>query len=115
MNVQPQSKTIVEYALLLSEEEARSTLVDPEPLQRQLRQALAGEAARRSNGHRNLTRTHRGNGRPKAIGTRPSSSKRKPIERVQCENCKRSIGKTGLTRHLRKCLKATAGAAPSSG
>ena len=90
MNISTNTTAIV--TIELTEQEARTALVEPEDLQRQIRSALAPVAAKRQT----RKSIHPGQSDPKA-SMRPSAS-----GKTACAICGKSLKPRGMALHLRK-------------
>lgn len=120
MQITPTPQTVIQFTIVVSEDEARGILVDATPFQSELRQMLAEHRRIQTNDRRAFHFKGRGKGRgPKgkrAAGTRRASriaSANRSFTKEPCAKCGREIATNKMSYHLSRC-QGTASDASSS-
>lgn len=96
MVINSQKVTAFQITLILTEEEARRLMVDPEEFQSKLRSILDEHTAEKYMKHLGS------NGKTNPKGIAPPNSNPKRGEKVQCEICDRMIASQQMSNHLSK-------------
>lgn len=124
-NITATSRTITEYTLTITDEQVTEVLVDPGPLQAQLRRMRAEQSAVQSDRKHGAKKIRLGRPKNGANGNGTTSPKDSSAKRVmkkrgvnvliECPHCQKLVkGGQGLATHLRKAHPGIARAAQSS-
>lgn len=95
------TENTIKVVIVLEGDECRQFLVDPAPVQAQVRSALSAHAEERS---ANRIKAQRAARAPKA----QASVTRTPPAKTPCPKCGKSLDPRGLPKHLRTCRGAAA-------
>ena len=103
--------TVTKYTLTLTDADIAAILVDPAPLQKQLR-ALRGETKRGRHGGRDIKIGRAAKEQaPAAVGKGAGKGK---FAKVACPECRQPISQAQLANHRQKKHGVTAAASPAS-